>query len=97
MSETIDEGGPFTSRFGTGRLLFLVAEHTPTGRIVGISSSIPPLSVLGGMEHHGAAPAALAWADLYVCWALTESREEAMALESRVLAVPGVGWWNRAR
>lgn len=41
--------------------------------------------------------AALSWADLYVCWALSENREQAMALESRVLAVPGVEWWNRAR
>lgn len=41
--------------------------------------------------------AALARADLYVCWALTESREQAMAFESRVLAVPGMEWWNRAR
>ncbi|WP_435286190.1 hypothetical protein [Streptomyces bacillaris] len=41
-SETVDAGGPFTSRFGAGRFLFLVAEHTPSGRIVGI----PPLSVV---------------------------------------------------
>ncbi|WP_143666188.1 GNAT family N-acetyltransferase [Streptomyces sp. st77] len=59
MSETVDAGGPFTSRFGAGRLLFLVAEHTPSGRIVGVSSSIPPLSVLGGMERDGADPVVL--------------------------------------
>jgi GNAT superfamily N-acetyltransferase len=59
MRETIDEGGPFTSQFGTGRFVFLVAEHTPTARIVGISSSIPPLSVLGGMERDRADPIAL--------------------------------------
>ncbi|WP_406222875.1 hypothetical protein [Streptomyces decoyicus] len=40
--------------------------------------------------------AALTWADLHVCWALTESREEALTLESRVLAVQDVDWWNRA-
>jgi GNAT superfamily N-acetyltransferase len=59
MRETIDEGGPFTSQLGTGRFVFLVAEHTPTARIVGISSSIPPLSVLGGMERDRADPIAL--------------------------------------
>ncbi|MGW0564437.1 GNAT family N-acetyltransferase [Streptomyces sp. NPDC003016] len=59
MREAIDEGGPFTSQFGTGRFVFLVAKHTPTARIVGISSSIPPLSVLGGMERDGADPTAL--------------------------------------
>ncbi|MGW0963964.1 hypothetical protein ACWD4K_34285 [Streptomyces gelaticus] len=31
MCEVIDEGGPFTSKFGAGRVVFLVAEHTPTG------------------------------------------------------------------
>ncbi|MER6017726.1 hypothetical protein [Streptomyces anulatus] len=40
--------------------------------------------------------AALMWADLHVCWALTEDREEALALERRVLAVQGIGWWTRA-
>ncbi|MFE3379331.1 hypothetical protein [Streptomyces anulatus] len=40
--------------------------------------------------------AALMWADLHVCWALTEDRDEALALERRVLAVQGIGWWNRA-
>ncbi|MEU1519019.1 GNAT family N-acetyltransferase [Streptomyces sp. NPDC005811] len=59
MRDVIDEGGPFTSQFGAGRILFLVAEHTPTARIVGISSSIPPLAVLGGMERNGADPVAL--------------------------------------
>ncbi|MGW6605702.1 GNAT family N-acetyltransferase [Streptomyces sp. NPDC055037] len=59
MHEVIDEDGPFTSQFGTGRIVFLVAEHTPSARIVGISSSIPPLSVLGGMERNGADAAAL--------------------------------------
>lgn len=29
--------------------------------------------------------AALVWADLHVCWALTEDREEALALERRAL------------
>ncbi|MFD3571537.1 GNAT family N-acetyltransferase [Streptomyces sp. NPDC058667] len=59
MCEVIDEGGPFMSQFGAGRFVFLVAEHTPTARIVGVSSSIPPLSVLGGMERDGADPVAL--------------------------------------
>ncbi|MGW6360911.1 GNAT family N-acetyltransferase [Streptomyces sp. NPDC055092] len=58
MREAIDEDGPFTSQFG-GRIVFLVAEHTPTARIVGISSSIPPLSVLSGMERSGADSVAL--------------------------------------
>ncbi|WP_327391291.1 hypothetical protein OG728_39690 (plasmid) [Streptomyces microflavus] len=40
--------------------------------------------------------ASLVWADLWVCWALAENGEEALALERRVLAVPGVDWWNRA-
>ncbi|SCK56058.1 hypothetical protein YUYDRAFT_07436 [Streptomyces sp. ScaeMP-e48] len=40
--------------------------------------------------------AALVWADLWVCWALTKGGEEALALERRVLAVQGVDWWNRA-
>ncbi|MGY3676967.1 GNAT family N-acetyltransferase [Streptomyces sp. TE33382] len=59
MRETIDEGGPFTTQFGAGRLLFLVAEHVPTGRIVGVSSSLPPIAVLGGMERNGADPVTL--------------------------------------
>ncbi|MFI5740949.1 hypothetical protein ACIA9I_21585 [Streptomyces anulatus] len=59
MSETVDAGGPFISRFGAGRFLFLVAEHTSSGRIVGVSSSIPPLSVLDGMERNGADPVVL--------------------------------------
>ncbi|WP_216856697.1 GNAT family N-acetyltransferase [Streptomyces sp. 1-11] len=59
MREAIDEGGPFISKFGAGRIVFLVAEHTPTAGIVGISSTIPPLSVLGNMERDGADPAAL--------------------------------------
>ncbi|MER6103739.1 GNAT family N-acetyltransferase [Streptomyces sp. NPDC001832] len=59
MREAIDEGGPFTSQFQTGRFVFLVAEHTPTARIVGILSSIPPLSVLSGMERSGADSVAL--------------------------------------
>ncbi|MFC9627603.1 GNAT family N-acetyltransferase [Streptomyces sp. NPDC056930] len=57
--EAIDEGGPFISRYKAGQFVFLVAEHTPTGRIVGVSSSIPPLSVLAGMERDGADPAVL--------------------------------------
>lgn len=59
MREVIDEGGPFVSQFGAGRFVFLVAEHKPTARIVGISSTIPPLSVLGGMERDGADPIVL--------------------------------------
>ncbi|MEU2058587.1 GNAT family N-acetyltransferase [Streptomyces bungoensis] len=59
MHEAIDEGGPFISRFGAGRIVFLVAEHTPTAGIVGISSTIPPLSVLAGMERNGADAVAL--------------------------------------
>lgn len=59
MREVIDEGVPFTSKFKTGRIVFLVAEHTPTARIVGVLSSIPPLSVLSGMERNGADPVAL--------------------------------------
>jgi hypothetical protein len=41
--------------------------------------------------------AALVWADLHVCWAVTESREAAKALEGRVLALRSVTWWNRSR
>jgi hypothetical protein len=41
--------------------------------------------------------AALLWADLHVCWAVTESREDAVALEKKVLALEDVEWWNRAR
>ncbi|WP_228120411.1 GIY-YIG nuclease family protein [Streptomyces fagopyri] len=41
--------------------------------------------------------AALLWADLHVCWSVTNSREDAVALEKRVLAIEGVDWWNRAR
>ncbi|MGP3691124.1 GNAT family N-acetyltransferase [Streptomyces sp. IBSNAI002] len=59
MRDLIDEDGPFVSQFGAGRFVFLVAEHTPTARIVGVSSSIPPLSVLGGMQRDGADPVAL--------------------------------------
>ncbi|MER6775223.1 hypothetical protein ABT389_36500 [Streptomyces bacillaris] len=40
--------------------------------------------------------ASLVWADLHVCWALVADQEEALALEKRVLAVQGIGWWNRA-
>ncbi|MFH8520152.1 GNAT family N-acetyltransferase [Streptomyces gelaticus] len=47
------------SRYKAGQFVFLVAEHTPTGRIVGVSSSIPPLSVLAGMERDGADPTVL--------------------------------------
>jgi GNAT superfamily N-acetyltransferase len=94
MSETIDEGSPFTSRFGTGRLLFLVAEHTPTRRIVSISSSIPPLSVLGGMERNGAGPAALgatamAYVKLRALAVADDSRSQgiASALLTKALAI----------
>lgn len=59
MREVIDDDGPFVSKFGAGQFVFLVAEHTLTARIVGVSSSIPPLSVLGGMERDGADPVAL--------------------------------------
>jgi hypothetical protein len=41
--------------------------------------------------------AALAWADLHVCWAVTDSRAAAKALEDRVLALQTVTWWNRGR
>jgi hypothetical protein len=41
--------------------------------------------------------AALAWADLHVCWAVTESGEAAAALEKKVLALETVNWWNRDR
>ncbi|MYR92347.1 MULTISPECIES: hypothetical protein [unclassified Streptomyces] len=40
--------------------------------------------------------AALVWANLHVCWALTDDRVEALSLERRVLAVQGAEWWNRA-
>ncbi|MFD0043260.1 hypothetical protein ACFVIZ_37085 [Streptomyces anulatus] len=40
--------------------------------------------------------AALVWADLHVCWTLTEGQEEALALERRVLSAQGVDWWNWA-
>jgi hypothetical protein len=39
--------------------------------------------------------AALGWADIHVCWAVTESGTAAEALEKRVLALKGVEWWNR--
>ena len=41
--------------------------------------------------------AALAWADLHVCWAVPESSKAAEALERKVLALKDVNWWNRAR
>ncbi|MFC9797252.1 hypothetical protein ACFVJI_32010 [Streptomyces sp. NPDC127584] len=41
--------------------------------------------------------AALAWADLHVCWAVTESGVAADALEKKVLALATVDWWNRDR
>ncbi|WP_371634612.1 hypothetical protein OHB11_00775 [Streptomyces zaomyceticus] len=41
--------------------------------------------------------AALAWADLHICWAVTESGEAADALEKKVLALATVDWWNRDR
>lgn len=41
--------------------------------------------------------AALAWADLHVCWAVTETSEAAEALEKKVLALETVDWWNRGR
>ncbi|MEU2234060.1 hypothetical protein [Streptomyces vietnamensis] len=41
--------------------------------------------------------AALAWADLYVCWAVTPSSKAAEVLEKRVLALKTIEWWNRCR
>jgi hypothetical protein len=41
--------------------------------------------------------AALAWADLHVCWAVTESGTAAKALEKKVLVLNTAEWWNRAR
>ncbi|UUN30277.1 hypothetical protein [Streptomyces sp. FIT100] len=41
--------------------------------------------------------AALAWADIHVCWAVAESGEAAAALEKQVLALKTEQWWNRAR
>ncbi|MBK3625332.1 MULTISPECIES: hypothetical protein [unclassified Streptomyces] len=41
--------------------------------------------------------AALAWADLHVCWAVTASGDAAEALEKKVLALETVDWWNRDR
>ncbi|MFG2569171.1 hypothetical protein ACGFR6_27560 [Streptomyces sp. NPDC048567] len=41
--------------------------------------------------------AALAWADLHICWAVTESGEMAGLLEKKVLALETVDWWNRGR
>ncbi|MFF3958456.1 GNAT family N-acetyltransferase [Streptomyces sp. NPDC001890] len=94
MCETIDEGGPFISQYKAGQFVFLVAEHTPTGRIVGISSSTPPLSVLAGMERDGADPTALgATAMAYVklrALAVAEDHRGqgiASALLARTLAV----------
>ncbi|MFI9585564.1 hypothetical protein ACIHCQ_27805 [Streptomyces sp. NPDC052236] len=39
----------------------------------------------------------LAWADVHVCWVVTESGKAAEALEKKVLALESVDWWNRAR
>jgi hypothetical protein len=39
--------------------------------------------------------AALLWADLHVCWTVTTTRAEAIALEAEVLALQGIAWWNR--
>jgi hypothetical protein len=41
--------------------------------------------------------AALAWADLHICWAVTDSGAAAAALEKKVLALQSVDWWNRDR
>ncbi|MET9515561.1 hypothetical protein [Streptomyces sp. NPDC002994] len=41
--------------------------------------------------------AALAWADLHVCWAVTASGDAAEALEKKVLTLETVDWWNRDR
>ncbi|WP_371605035.1 hypothetical protein OG345_42210 (plasmid) [Streptomyces sp. NBC_01220] len=41
--------------------------------------------------------AALTWADLHVCWAVTGSGAEAKVLEKKVLALQTVDWWNRDR
>ncbi|WP_328634223.1 hypothetical protein [Streptomyces sp. NBC_00356] len=49
------------------------------------------------MRATGWGKAALNWADLHVCWAVTENAEAARELEKAVLALdPGV-WWNRSR
>ncbi|MFC5803992.1 hypothetical protein [Streptomyces formicae] len=49
------------------------------------------------MRATGWGKAALAWADIHVCWAVTESGEAAAALEKQVLASKTEEWWNRAR
>ncbi|MCJ0875260.1 hypothetical protein [Streptomyces sp. AP-93] len=49
------------------------------------------------MRATGWGKAALAWADLHVCWATTDNRETAIALEKKVLAMETVDWWNRDR
>ncbi|MFT9786443.1 GNAT family N-acetyltransferase [Streptomyces rhizosphaericola] len=94
MCEAIDSEGPFTTQFGTGRFVFLVAEHTPTARIVGVSSSIPPLSVLGGMERDGADPVtlgatAMAYAKLRALAVADDYRRQgiASALITRAMAI----------
>ncbi|MEV7108950.1 GNAT family N-acetyltransferase [Streptomyces atroolivaceus] len=94
MCETVDAAGPFTSQFGAGRFVFLVAEHTPTARIVGVCSSIPPLSVLGGMERDGADPVslgatAMAYAKLRALAVADDYRRQgiASALITRAMAI----------
>ncbi|MFD8008255.1 hypothetical protein [Streptomyces mirabilis] len=49
------------------------------------------------MRATGWGKAALLWADLHVCWTVTKTRADAVALEKEVLALQGVDWWNRAR
>lgn len=49
------------------------------------------------MRATGWGKAALVWADLHVCWAITDSRETAKALEKKVLAMETADWWNRDR
>ncbi|MFG2425094.1 hypothetical protein ACGFWD_39550 [Streptomyces sp. NPDC048448] len=41
----------------------------------------------------GRAAPALLWADLHVCWTVTKNREDAVALEKKVLALQGIAWW----
>lgn len=49
------------------------------------------------MRATGWGKAALTWADLHVCWAITADGEAARVLEEQVLSLESVDWWNRAR
>lgn len=49
------------------------------------------------MRATGWGRAALTWADLHICWAVTADGAAARALEDQVLALGSMDWWNRAR